>query len=260
MLDYTIVAGQRVWQQIKRISLVFNIATQVVSMLVIGYIIATGGGILPLNIGLLALSAAYFVFYCTTVNEAKQKALRQRVKSFFKWSKRAIKLVNLGVMLYALVTKDNPTALDIVLMCFSLGCWVLDIFFEIAAHIVKGWGQLMLEAVKADVETVTAPFNATKNFLRGLSGKEAEAPPPPNKRRVLLDELVAARKAELAAKKEQQKAELAQFKEAAKLAASDLKQALKEEKRAAKLAKKQAKKGTPPPTDELFDETATTKS
>ncbi len=255
MLDYTIVAGNHVWQQIKKISLVLNIATQIISMLVLAYILFTGGGFLPVNIALLALSAAYFIFYCATVGEEKQKQLRYKVKTFFKWSRRAIKLVNLGVMLYALVTKNDPSALDIVLLCFSLGCWVLDIIFEIAAIVVKGWGQLMFEAVKADVETVTAPFNATKNFFKGLSGKEVEAPPPPTKRRLFLDDLVAKRKAELAAKKQQQKIELSNLKEAAKMAANDLKQAMKEEKRAAKLAKKQAKKE---PVSEVFEETATT--
>ncbi len=257
MLDYSIVAGQRVWQQIKRISLVFNIVTQILSMLVIAYITFTGGGFLPLNIGLLVLSAAYFVFYCVTVNEKKQKALRQKVKTFFKWSKRAIKLVNLGVMLYALVSNDSPTALDIVLLCFSLGCWVLDILFEIASIIVKGWGELMLEAVKADVETITAPFNATKNFLRGLTGKDDDPPPPPpTKRRILLDRLVAERKAELARKRQEQRLELSQMKEAARTAAADLKKAIKEEKKAAKAAKKNKGK---PQTDEFFDEAAPAK-
>ncbi len=254
MLDYTIVAGQRVWRSIKRISLVFNIVTQLVSMLVLAYIIITKSGFLPLNATLLAISAAYFIFYCITVSEKEKKVLKRRVKQFFKWSKRGIKLVNLGVMLYALATAKNPSAIDIVLACFSLACWALDIIFEIAAIIVKGWGQLMFEAVKADVEVTMAPFTATKNFLRGLTGKEEEVPPPPTKRRILLDELVAERKAELARKKAEQKIELSQIKQAAKIAKAELKKVEKAERKAEKLAKKQAKKGTP--TDEALEETA----
>ncbi len=254
MLDYTIVAGQKVWQSIKRISLVFNIATQLVAMLVLVYIIAAGTGFLPLNGALLAISAAYFIFYCITVREKEKKELKRRVKLFFKWSKRGIKLINLGVMIYALATAKNPTAIDIVLVCFSLGCWALDIVFEIAAIVVKGWGQLMFEAVKADVEVTLAPFTATKNFLRGLTGKEEEAPPPPTERRILLDRLVAERKAELAKKKEAQKIELSQLKQAAKIAKSELKQVEKAEKKASKLAKKRAKKGEP--IAEVLEETA----
>ncbi len=260
MLDYTIVAGQRVWQNIKRISLWFNILTQIVSILVLVYITATKSGLLPLNITLLVLSVAYFVFYCTTVREAKKnKQIRTRIKTFFKWSKRGIKLVNLGVMLYALISAKEPSALDIVLVSFSLGFWVLDILFEVAAKIVKGWGELMYEAVKADIEITIAPFTATRNFFRGLTGKEeAPPPPPPTKNRLLLDELVAQRKAELARKKEEHKIELAQIKQAAKLAAQDLKQAQKAEKKANKLAKRQAKKGKPQTDDELWEETAAT--
>ncbi len=244
MLDYTIVAGQRVWRNIKRISLIFNIVTQLVSILVLAYITIAKSGFFPLNVTLLAISTAYFIFYCATVRESKKKDLRRRVKVFFKWSKRAIKLVNLGVMIYALVTAKEPSALDIVLVCFSLGCWVVDILFEIAAILVKDWGKLMYEAVKADVEITMAPLTATKNFLRGLTGKEEETPPPPSKRRILLDGLVAERKAELAQRKEEQKIELSQIKQAAKIAKSELKKAEKEEKKAAKLAKKQAKKGS----------------
>ncbi len=262
MLDYTIVAGKRVWQSIRRISLVFNLATQIVSMLVLLYITITKSGVLPLNITLLVLSLAYFIFYCVTVRDAKKnKQIRKRIKTFFKWSKRGIKLVNLGVMLYALISTKSPTALDIVLVCFSLGCWVLDILFEIAAKIVKGWGELMFEAVKADVETTIAPFTATKNFLRGLTGKEAPPPPPPpTKNRVMLDELVAKRKEESLRKKEARKIQLEELQKAKKIAVKELKQKQKADKKAEKLAKKQAKKAKPQPAeDEFWDETATTR-
>ncbi len=256
MLDYTIVAGQRIWRSIRRISLGFNILTQLVSILVLGYITVTRSGIFPLNLALLAISTAYFVFYCVTIKEGAKK-LRRRVRNFFKWSKRAIKLVNLGVMFYALATTKDPSALDIVFACFFLGCWILDILFEIAAIIVKGWGELMFEAVKTDVEITLAPFTATRNFLRGLTGKEEHPePPPPTKNRILLDELVAERKEALARKKEEQKIELSKLKQAAKIAAQELKQAQKAEKKAQKAAKKQAKKA---PSDEVWDETATTK-
>ncbi len=243
MFDYTYVAGQRVLRNIKRISLVFNIVTQAISILILAYISITGGGVLFLNIPLLAISVAYLIFYCITAGEKKNKELKKRVKLFFKWSRRAIKLVNLGVMLYALFTNPTPTTFDVVLVCFSLGCWVIDIVFEIAVKVVKSWLLLMWEALKADAQTLIAPLTATKNFFRSFTGKEETATPPPTKERILLDGLVAERKEELEQRKEAQKAKVAQLKEEGKLAAAELKRVAKEEKRAQRAERKAQKKG-----------------
>ncbi len=233
MLDYTIVAGQRVWKSIQRISLVFSIITQIVSMLFLGYVTFEGNGFFPLNITLLVLSAAYFIFYLATITQ--KGVLRTRVKIFFKWSKRGIKLVNLGVMLYALLSASDRSTLDIILAFLSFGCWALDILFEIAAAFIKSWGKLMKEALIADVESIPI---VNRFFTRA----EEETP---NKQRVLLDELVAERKAAVALKKQEERAAEAQKK-------ADEKFAKKEGKRAAKLAKRKAK------VPELLEEVAIT--
>ncbi len=230
MLDYTIVAGQRVWRSIRRISLTFNVLTQIVSILVLVYTIVMKSGLMPVNVTLLVISSLYFIFYCATVRKGKRKRVHKRVKIFFKWSKRGIKLVNLGIMIYALVCAKDPTPWDIAMPCASMGMWVLDIAFEIAAKVVKGWGELMFEAVKADVDSIIAPFSATTNFLRGVSSEEsALASAKPSKERLMLDDLVAVRKAELKKKKaetgvksQKELKGFAKFKKVAKLAISDI--------------------------------------
>ncbi len=235
MLDYTIVAGQRVWRSIQRVSRVFNILAQLIAILFLAYTTFEGWGFFPLNVTLLTLSAAYFIFYCATA--FTKKGLRRGVKRFFQWSKRGIKLVNLGVTLYALFSNGARTNLDVLLACVSLGCWALDILLEILAAIVKSWGRLMKEALLADIENIPI----VNRFLT----KPQEGEEEPSKERALLDGLVAERKETLAVKKREEKAALAQKKQ-------DAKQAKKEEKQAKKLAKRQEKRG------EVLDETAIT--
>ncbi len=226
MFDYTIVAGQKVWEKIKRISFVLNIVAQAFTILYLLYICFSGSGVLPINIILLVLSAAYLAFYCVFTNRAKTKELRRLFSQIFKWSKRVIKLVNLSIMLYIFFSTGNNSALDTVLLALSAGLWVLDILFEIASIIVRSWAMLLFEGMKADFQTIAAPITATGNFFKRLGGKEVPEPTEeakPNKNRLLLDKLVAERKEQRKENKALQRLEKKATKKAAKLAKKLLK-------------------------------------
>ncbi len=227
MLDYTIAAGKRVWRNIRITSFVFNILVQVVSIFFLTYILFKGQGVFAINLVLLVLSVAYLAFFCTTLAESKRKVLKRRVKQVFSWSKRAIKLVNLGIMLYAIFTAKDRTMADVVIAVCSLGFWVLDLLFELASMAVRSWGLLLYEGVKADVEEITAPFSATGNFFKRLTGQEVKEKPLPNKKRKFLDGLVSTQRRE----RENQKIE-----------EQNLKVQEKADKKAMKLAEKLLRK------------------
>ncbi len=205
MLDYTIIAGKRVWRNICLTSRILNIVTQLVSIFFLTYIVVKGNGVLAVNILLLALSCAYFVFFCVTLSNAKKKQLKHTIKQIFKWSKRAVKLVNLGVMVYAILSSKERSTMDLLLFFGSLGFWALDIIFEIASMMVKSWALLIYEGLKADVEEIITPLTTTKNLFKKFTGQEIEEKPAPNKRRVFLDGLVADARTEKAEKKQENK-------------------------------------------------------
>ncbi len=225
MLDYTIAAGKRVWRNIRITSFVFNIIVQVISIFFLTYIVCKKQGVLAINLILLAVSVAYLAFFCTTLAESERKELKRRIKKIFTWSRRGIKLVNLGIMLYAIFTAKERTNADVVIAVCSLGFWVLDLLFELLSMAVRSWGLLLYEGVKADVETITAPFTSTGNFFKRLSGKEVEEKPAPTKKRVFLDGLVE----KLRAKRLSEKIEKIER--------------WKQKKKEAKAAKKAKKKG-----------------
>ncbi len=281
MLDYTIAAGKKVWNNIKILSLVLNLTVQAVSILILLYTMICGDGVLGVSIALLVLSVAYMAFYCTSLKISIKKELKRRIKIIFKWSRRAIKLVNLGIMLYIFLGMKNPSMLDTVLLITSIGFWVLDLLVELAAIIVRSWGLLLFEGIKTDFANVTKPFRATGNFFNKMVGKEVAPEQPPNKYRTQLDELVAIAQAEKRSAKVEQKAEKKQRKlekKAAILAAKLAKNASripdpslveeiapaaserqrKREEKAAKKAEKKRTKRTPAPSDldenDFFDE------
>ncbi len=231
MLDYTLAAGNRVWRNIRRTSLTFNIVMQVISILYLTYILFRGTGIVAINLILLTLSCGYLAFYCCTLAMGLKGKVKFTVKQVFKWSRRAIKLVNLGITLYAILTTPSPEALDTVLAITTLGIWVIDLFIEIASLVIRNWGMLIYEGLKADVEKATMPLTATKNFFKKMTGQEVEEKPAPTKRRLFLDKLVGERKR---ARREE-------------------KLAKKEEKLAAKQAKKESQRTPTPP---ILEETA----
>ncbi len=203
MLDYTIAAGKRVWRNIRITSFVFNILVQVISIFFLSYILFKKQGVLAINVILLAVSVAYLAFFCTTLAEGKKKELKRHIKQAFTWSRRAIKLVNLGIMLYAVLTAKERTNMDVIITVCSLGFWVLDLLFELLSMAVRSWGLLLYEGVKADVETIIAPFSATGNFFKRLSGKEVEEKPAPTKKRIFLDGLVEKLRAKRAVEKQE---------------------------------------------------------
>ncbi len=205
MLDYTIAAGRRVLRNIKLASLVLNLTMQAFSILYLVYILIRGSGIFAVNLGLLILSFVYLAFYCFTIGR-RDKLLKRRIKMIFKWSKRGIKLVNLVIVLYALLTAKEPNNLDTIIFLFSIGCWVIDVAMEICFIIAKNWGMLLYEGLQADLEKISAPVTNTKNFFKRLVGKEVEEKPEPTKRRVLLEEMVANAKVEKKAAKLEKKA------------------------------------------------------
>ncbi len=234
MLDYTKSAGLRVWRNIKIASFVMNVLAQIASILYLTYILWTGSGLFPLNLTLLVLSSIYFCFFSFTAAHGVKNALTKRVRIAFRWSKRLIKLFNLGILVYGFVCAKAYTPLSLLMTAFLLFFWVIDLLLEIVAALARAWGGFMFEAIKADVEKIAAPVTATKNFFKKITGKEVEEKPEPTKNRVILDKLVEERRQERKNQALEEKFLKAEGKRKEKEARQTAKRKRKEEKKAKK--------------------------
>ena len=243
MLDYTQVAGKKIYNDVRKISLVCSILTQLFYIFYLIYAIGTGVGIFSVNLVMLVLSSTYFAFFVYNHVYGTKNLLAKALNETFKWCKRLIKLLNLGIMVYGIVvTAVEPDPLSVILTVVMAVLWLADILLEITVIIVKNWCLLLYESLKADVEVFTKPAASVGNFFKRLSGKEVEEPAPPSKKRLYLDELVEEFRTEKKDKKLEEKY---------------LKQREKEEKKARKKARKEERQTYTPPSfedGELDDE------
>ena len=235
MLDYTQVAGRKIYNDVRKISLVCSILTQLFYIFYLIHALWSNVGVFPVNLVMLVLSSVYFAFFVYNHTYGAQKKLAKTVTETFKWSKRLVKLLNLGIMVYGIVsTAVDPDPLTVILTVVMAVLWLADILLEITVIVVKNWCMLLYESLKADVEVFTKPAASVGNFFKKLSGKEVEEPAPPTKRRLYLDELVEEFRAE---KKDK------------KLEAKYLKAQEKQERKARKKAMKEEAKTYAPPVE-----------
>ncbi len=233
MLDYTQVAGRKIYSDVRKISLVCSILTQLFYIFYLIHALWSGVGVFEVNLVMLVLSSAYFAFFVYNHVYGTKTKLAKAVRESFKWSKRLVKLLNLGIMVYGIVyTAVEPDPLSVILTVVMAVLWLADILLEITVIVVKNWCLLLYESLKADVEFVTKPAASVGNFFKKLSGKEVEEPAPPTKKRLYLDELVEEFRTEKKDKKLEEKY---------------LKEREKEERKARKKARKAERKTYTPP-------------
>jgi len=195
MLDYTKAAGKKINDDIQKISLVCSILTQVFYIVYLIYALWTDTGIFYANLPMLVLACAYFAFYCYHQSYGSSKKVAKNLSVSFKWSKRIVKLFNLGVIAYGIFfTANTPTPVSIILSTLMAVFWVADLLLEFASKLVKSWWNLLITGLQADAEIVTKPAAAVGNFFKRVSGKEVDVAPPPSKERVFLDGIVKGKR------------------------------------------------------------------
>ncbi len=244
MFDYSRAACRKIKKDIDGISFALNIVTQTLSLAYLAYILFFGSGLFPVKLTLFVLSAAYFAFFLIASAASLKKGLKRRVKLIFQWSRRLIKIFNLGVIIYGFANAEH-TSFSLLLIAFTILSWGLDLIIGIISFILTSWLQLFFIGVETDMDefkkSVTAPFTATGNFFKRMVGKDVveEETPPPTSKHKLLGEMVEKERAKRASDKLQAVFERKQKRLDEKL---EKKQAKKDEKLAKKQAKKQGKR------------------
>ncbi|MBQ8885700.1 MAG: hypothetical protein IJY62_04985 [Clostridia bacterium] len=263
MLDYTKAALRETWTAFKKTIYVCSVVIQAVYIAYLIYALIAQTGFLVANVILLALSLVYFVFFLMITKggrdpEAEKfKEVKRHGSTVYKWSKRAVTLVTLGLTVYGLFTAvKNTTPLSIIFTALMIVGWLLSTIFDILSMIVASYGKLIFEGFEADLDNMKKPVTTVTNFFKRVTGQEVEPAKEPTKRQLRLKEKVEAYQAEKAQQKRDKKERRKQDK-------LNKKQQAKEQKRSEKVelalikkadkAQKHAKrniKQLPAPTDE----------
>lgn len=240
MFDYTKVAINQVISDFKKIARIIGVATQIFYIVYLIYAVAAHTGILWVNIVLLAFSAAYFAFsliiqHKKTGDKQKIKAnqsVNRAVAKIYKYVKLALRFYPLALAVYGMYhAAQTPSFLSVLLLCFTVICWVMQIVFDLLIAVITNRFSLVLDGVKADVNEITRPIVSTMNFFKKITGKEVKTPEEPTKNQLKLREKVEEYRAEKEERKEREKQEQAENKKRKK--AEDKEQKTKEKKRKA---------------------------
>ena len=247
MFDYTKVAVNQVISDFKKIARIIGVVTQIFYIVYLIYAVAAHTGILWVNILLLAFSAAYFVFSEIMQNKKtndKQKIKENRsvnrtVAKIYKYCKLALRFYPLALAVYGIYhAAQSPSFLSVLLLCFTVICWAMQIIFDLLIAVITNRFSLVLDGVKADVNEITKPFVSTMNFFKKITGKEVKAPEEPTKNQLKLREKVEVYRAEKEERKEREKQEYAEKK---KIKKSEEKQRKTNDKQRKKQEKRMAK-------------------
>ena len=247
MLDYTKVAANQIVSDFKKIAYFLGVVTQIFYIAYLIYAVAANTGIVWVNAALLVLSVAFFVFYVIIQNKKTkdkqkikaEKSLNRTVTKIYKYCKLALRLYPLALSIYGMYgAAQSPSFLSVLLLCFTVICWAMQIIFELLIAVVTNRLTLLFDGVKADVTEITKPFVSAANFFKRMTGKEVKAPEEPNKNQLKLREKVEEYRAEREEEKEREKQEYAERKKREK---AEKKERKAQEKRQAKEEKKALK-------------------
>ena len=180
MFDYTKTALRETIKDFKKFLYFFSIITQILYVAYLIYACIFGSFHIANGI-LLVICIAYFLFFgCITrwgkdVDATAFSSLKKWSKQIFKWSKRLVRLLTLGVAIFALFqTTKTPSPLSIILNATMVVCWLLSNALDIIFVIVERRVKFIIEGFEADYNEMMRPAKNVGDFFKKMTGREVE--------------------------------------------------------------------------------------
>lgn len=225
MLDYTKMAIRQTISDLKKTDYIRNVATQIIYIIYLIYTLIAQTGYLAVNIILLTISLAYFIFFLAITSCGKTlegKAIKKITTKVYVWCKRLIKLFTLGLTVYGIYTTvEHVHPVSVILAALMIVGWILQIVFEVLIKILTNRVNFILEGLEADLDNMLKPVRTVGNFFKKVTGKEVSPEKEPTKNQLKLKAKVEAfreekrqqKEAEKLRRKEEHSAEKAQKRE-----------------------------------------------
>lgn len=186
MLDYTKVALNQIETDVKKVSLVSNVISQLVYIAYLVYTLLVKAGVFTVNVILLVLSVGYFAFFLYATSQEMKDKIKRTVRLVYKRCKQFIRLYTLGVMIYGLcLTAGNASTASVVFTVLMALGFLVDIALEFFVKYFISRSHMLLEAMKADFETATKPVRTVGNFFKKITGHETVEEEPTKERKIL---------------------------------------------------------------------------
>ena len=191
--------------------------TQTLTIIYLIYTLIAATGNPVINSTLLVISVCAFIYSLyTELSDGKQKN-ENTIKHVLSVSKLLIKLFNLGIIIYGFYTAASTVSpISIIITVFMILFWIIQIIIEILTILIVYVKNFVLEAIDADLNSLTRPFTSTGNFFRRLAGKEVKPTAEPSSVQQKLAKRIQEKKEKKKQEKLQAKMQKKQDKKAAK--------------------------------------------
>ena len=193
MFIYTRAYFQKLIDDFKLAGYLFNVLTPLVYIVYLIYALSVNVGYAWANITLLAVTVLYLVFYISTydLKEKSVKATKKTVRHIYKGIKLSVGAMTLGITFYGIyVASQQTSTLSVVLSCFMAVFWVLQAGIELITYFIEYQTTLFMAALEADKDNLIKPITAVGNFVKRVTGMEAEENKEPKKILRILDKTI----------------------------------------------------------------------
>ena len=210
MLIYTRATLDKIVTDVKMFSRFFSIATLAFSIGYMIYAMASGVGVLWVNICLTVISVAYMVIYIMFAEKKDRtsKEVRRYSAHAFKCTKIVLKAYTVGLTIYGIyIAAEKADAIAIILALINLCVWGLQVMLELVSLVVERYKELLIASIQADVEQITKPVKTVIDTVKVFTGHEPKPSQVPLSKRKILEDIVIGFKNKKAKQKAKKTAE-----------------------------------------------------
>lgn len=176
MVKYTVASIELIIADLKRYYQIFRWLSFVVMLAYFIFASIIGLGIRWVNISLAGIIFVYQTITLFITSRQARKILRRNYARI----KLIIRAISLGMLIYgiyeAAATDIKP--INIILVTLMIVFWIAQTVFEIILEIAEKEKDLLVAAIKADIQdvkdTIKAPVNAVKNAFNFVIGRKEE--------------------------------------------------------------------------------------
>ena len=196
MFKYTKAAGNILINDFKKYAKIFRWTSSIFTIIYLTYEIIYKAVTLHFAYPVYIVLLAAFVIFTISdffFDKYENKIARKIARRIYKWFTIACRVITLGFAIYQVyITPPSETnGISIMLTTLLILLWVLSFASEILVEVVTDRVEIMIYALKEDIDTIKKPFVSVANFGKRLIGKKIEQPPYDPKRDKVIGDLEA---------------------------------------------------------------------
>lgn len=199
----------------KRSVYIIGIIANLFYVLSIAYAIFDKNGLIYVNIPMLAISVAYFVFYIVAYRHFEGKRIKRKISEINRWFKIFAHTLTLIVTVYSLyAATEKPHFLSVLFAVLTTVSWLFQIISSLTIRFFEVRAELLIAAIEEDTEGIRRPINAVSSVISKIKGEEPRESKPQASGRIkekikkIKEDFVAKKKAEKLARKQKRGAKI----------------------------------------------------